>query len=108
MKRKSAAYKANNGSGSRRSNRTVLKVYRSYLFRNKDPVIDALRTVVSDAHMKYSEIHNVSNVSTTTLYGWFHGRVRRPQFATVAAVARSMGVTNIKFGRDGRPSLTTD
>jgi len=70
--------------------------YKSYLFVDKDPVIDALRTAVSGAKMKYSAIRNESGVSATTIHNWFHGKTRRPQFATVAAVARVLGKTTFK------------
>src|SRR5262249_4636293 len=67
----------------------TLRVYRSYNFIDKDPIIDELRTIVHG--IRYSEIHELSGVSTHALYGWFHGQTRRPQFATVMAVTRSLG-----------------
>lgn len=71
--------------------RGFLTPYKSYMFRAKDPVIDALRTVVQDSKMSYGAIHEASGVSTTAMYGWFHGKTRRPQFCTVKAVARACG-----------------
>ena len=73
------------------SKRTYLKPYKSYVFRDKDPIIDVLRTAVADSKRKYSAIQEDSGVSTTTLYNWFHGATRRPQFCTVNAVARALG-----------------
>lgn len=71
--------------------RGILKPYASYMFRDKDPVIDIMRTMVKDAGVKHSTIRANSGVSPATLRGWFHGKTRRPQFATVEAVARSLG-----------------
>jgi len=71
--------------------RTYLKPYKSYVFKDKDPIIDVLRTAVSDSKRKYSSIQADSGVSTATLYNWFHGATRRPQFCTVNAVARALG-----------------
>ena len=67
--------------------------YKSYLFRDKDPVIDQVRTAVEDSGMTFKEIHDASDVSTSTVYNWFYGNTRRPQFATVEAVARACGQT---------------
>ena len=79
--------------------------YKSYMFTDKDPVIDALRTAVSDAHVKYVTLHAESGVSATTISNWFHGTTRRPQFATTAAVARALGKKGIMFNRQGTPYL---
>lgn len=70
---------------------TVLKVYKSYNFVDKDPVIDKLRTVIAQEGESYTHLQKTSGVSTTTMYGWFNGRTKRPQFATVMAVFRAMG-----------------
>ncbi len=78
--------------------------YKSYMFRSKDPVIDALRTAVSDAKVKYSQLNRDSGVSSTTIHNWFHGRTKRPQFATVAAVAGALGKHTIKI-RNGKATL---
>jgi uncharacterized protein YerC len=61
------------------------------LFRDKDPVIDHLRTAVQKDGKSYNEIGLRSGVKGATLRNWFHGPTRRPQFATIAAVARSLG-----------------
>ena len=68
-----------------------LKPYKSYRFLTKDPIIDLTRTVVQDSGMSYVEIHEKSGVSTSTLYNWFHGQTKRPQFCTVNAVGRACG-----------------
>jgi transcriptional regulator with XRE-family HTH domain len=67
------------------------KLYKSYSFRDKDPIIDQMRTAVQDVGLSYGQIEGESGVSSSTMYNWFHGDVRRPQFATIAAVARAIG-----------------
>ena len=64
---------------------------KSYMFKNKDPVLDIIRTAVQDSGSSYQEIRDKSGVSTATLGHWFKGKTRRPQFATVNAVARALG-----------------
>ena len=68
-----------------------LKLYKSYSFKEKDPIIDKLRTIIQDEKVSYSTIHEESGVSMTTLYNWFNGATLRPQFASVMAVTRSLG-----------------
>lgn len=70
--------------------RTIL-AYKTYSFKDKDPVVDELRTIVQDSKASYTKIHEMSGVSTTTLYNWFDGPTKRPQYATVMAVARALG-----------------
>jgi transcriptional regulator with XRE-family HTH domain len=65
--------------------------YATYLFRDKDPVIDELRTMKQDAGVSDKEISETSGVSTTTLYNWFQGKTRRPQSSTTEAVGRALG-----------------
>lgn len=69
----------------------TLKLYKSYSFRNKDPIIDKLRTVIKDENENHDNISAKSGVSVQTLNNWFYGAVKRPQFATVMAVTRAMG-----------------
>lgn len=70
---------------------TTLRIYKSYSFRTKDPVIDELRTLIADEGARYSEVHEASGVATTTLYNWFKGPTMRPQSASIEAVGRSIG-----------------
>jgi transcriptional regulator with XRE-family HTH domain len=65
--------------------------YKSYSFVDKDPIIDRIRTIVADEGESYKEIQLRSSVSASTLYNWFEGDTKRPQFATIMAVARSLG-----------------
>lgn len=69
----------------------AIRTYKTYRFINKDPVIDELRTMVRDKKASYKQIHEDSDVATSTLHGWFKGKTRRPTHATVRAVMRSLG-----------------
>lgn len=69
----------------------MAKLYKSYVFRDKDPIIDATRTIVQASKKSYAEIGEASGVSPTTLNNWFQGTTRRPQFCTINAVGRALG-----------------
>lgn len=73
--------------------RGYLKPYKSYVFRDKDPIIDKVRTAVQDSGKTYKAVSEGSGVSTAAMSGWFNGKTRRPQFATVNAVLRAVGKT---------------
>jgi DNA-binding phage protein len=68
-----------------------VKLYNTYMFRDKDPVIDYLRTAKKRAGCSNGQVARDSGVSATTLHNWFDGKTRRPQFATVLAAARGIG-----------------
>lgn len=70
--------------------RTII-TYKTYSFKEKDPCIDQLRTIIADEKLSYSQIQEGSGVTYNTLYGWFYGKTKRPQHATVMAVARFCG-----------------
>src|SRR5262245_12475679 len=69
----------------------AIKTYKTYMFTDKDPAIDQLRTIVQDSGESYAKIHELSGVADSTLYNWFHGDTRRPQNASIEAVARALG-----------------
>lgn len=68
-----------------------LKPYATYVFVDKDPVIDKLRTIVQDSGETYKAVAERSGVSANTLTNWFNGATKRPQFASTMAVARALG-----------------
>jgi hypothetical protein len=79
----------------------TIQIYRTYAFKDKDPVIDKLRTLVDDEGEKHSKISEGTGVSTSTLHNWFHGPTRRPQHATIAAVASYLGYEMVFKKRRG-------
>jgi len=70
-----------------------LKLYRSYNFVDKDPVIDRIRTIFQKEHVDNKDAASISGVSQTTLFNWFDGKTKRPQYATIAAVTLALGYT---------------
>lgn len=65
--------------------------YLSYNFIDKDPIIDKLRTLITRDGYTYQQVAEKSGVTVQTMYNWFTGPTRKPQFATVMAVVRAMG-----------------
>lgn len=78
-------------SPKKRSHTPRVTVYTSYRFLDKDPIVDAMRTIIQDEGMKHTDIHANGGATAGTLNNWFYGSTRRPQFATIAATARALG-----------------
>lgn len=76
-----------------------VKIYGSYRFRTKDPVIDELRTLIQDhvgegqhiRHRHLSKVERDGGPSATASRNWFFGKTKRPQSAAVEAFGRSLG-----------------
>ena len=85
-----------------------MRLYKSYLFRSKDPVIDELRTIIQDqtgdqklSGATLSAIEDDGGPSLACMQGWFRGKTKRPQNCTVEAVGRALGMkrTWVKNGK---------
>jgi hypothetical protein len=73
------------------------KLYTTYMFRDKDPVIDYLREAKARVGISNSKIAKTSvGLSANTLHNWFEGKTRRPQFCTVMAAARGIGPEGVE------------
>jgi hypothetical protein len=81
----------------------IMKTYKTYVFRNQDPIIDELRTIVQASGLKRKQITDCG-VSSTTISNWFGKKTKRPQFATISAVALTCGAEGIRFV-DGKPEF---
>ena len=75
-----------------------MRLLKSYLFRVKDPVIDELRTIIQDktgdaklSRATLDEVAESGGPTTACMQGWFRGKTRRPQNATIEAAGRAMG-----------------
>lgn len=73
-----------------------IKVYGSYRFVTKDPVIDELRTMAQDVHgvLSYKTLRAIENnggPSVSSMGNWFFGETKRPQSSSVEAAGRAMG-----------------
>ena len=78
-----------------------LKLYAAYNFRGKDPAIDKLRTVVEDHFGKRVTTKDLKHIeenggpSTSAMHGWFFGKTRRPNNATLEAAGRVCGMERV-------------
>ena len=68
-------------------------MYTGYNFIDKDPEIDRLRAEIQRQRIAYKLVAERSGVSLKCLLGWFNGKTRRPQHATVMAVWAALGYT---------------
>jgi DNA-binding phage protein len=74
-------------------------MYGTYRFKDKDPVIDTVRTCVDiyaalrgmTFGQAVKSISKSSGVSADCMYRWFRGNTRRPQFCTIKAVVHATG-----------------
>lgn len=78
------------------------KLYGSYMFRSKEPVIDELRTLISDANggekltgKQLTRIERDGGPTASAMRGWFFGKTRRPQSAAVEAAGRALGFKRV-------------
>jgi hypothetical protein len=78
-----------------------MPIYKSYVFRDKDPAVDALRTVVEDhfgERVNYKSLKKITEgggPTVTCMGAWFFGKTKRPQNATLEAAGRAMGFERI-------------
>jgi len=84
----------------------TIGLYKSYVFKERDPIIDAFIALRSEAKVSYSQVQRKGGPAATTLSAWENGKTKRPQHATVAAAASAIGATGIMFG-GGKPYFIT-
>src|SRR5262245_7976535 len=79
-------------------------VYRSYRFITKDPICDAMRTLIRNEKLNNNQVHEISGVAAATVHGWLDGGTRRPQNVTVSAVSAALGYVRRDYF-DGRGNV---
>jgi len=80
--------------------------YKAYPFQEKDPILSVLWAIKRNQKIKDSEIKAAGGPATGTLRNWWpDGKTRRPQFATVAAAAIAMGLSDLPITSEGRQKL---
>jgi hypothetical protein len=70
-----------------------VRLYRTYSFIDKNPVIDRCRTILQDEGL-FDNLGVAAEIATlrkSTLKNWFFGETRSPQHASVAALLTSVG-----------------
>jgi hypothetical protein len=79
-----------------------MRLYKSYSFRAKDPVIDELRTIIQDqsgdqklSSPTLSQIEDDGGPTLSCMQGWFRGDTKRPQSATIEAAGRALGFKRV-------------
>ena len=83
-----------------------MKLYKSYMFRDKDPAIDELRTEVQKTHdspithQHLVEIEQDGGPATSTMRAWFFGKTKRPINATLEAAGRALGKKRVWVDMD--------
>lgn len=76
-------------------------LYKSYVFRDKDPAIDELRSVIQNGsngkltRKDLKEIEEGGGPTVGTCANWFFGSVKRPQNATLEAAGRALGYRRV-------------
>ena len=69
-----------------------VSIYRNYRFIDKDPTIDAMRTIIkSEEKLTNGAASAITGVAATTFAGWFDGATRRPNNATLTQAAAALG-----------------
>lgn len=68
-----------------------VKIYRTYRWIDKDPMIDALRTIAKDEGVNAHMGHQISGLAAATISKWFDGETKRPQNATATAFSAALG-----------------
>jgi hypothetical protein len=87
--------KANGHAGGR------MPIYKSYVFRTKDPAIDELRTLAEKHFGKrinskmLSQISEEGGPTPSCMRAWFFGATMRPKNPTLEAAGRAMGYRRV-------------
>lgn len=79
-----------------------MRLYSSYMFRDKDPAIDEIRTVMQRHYRKnnldkedYNDVAEQGGPTAGCIKAWFEGKTKRPQNATLEAAGRALGFERV-------------
>lgn len=90
-----------NGRHRNGTKRTALFHYRSYNFVDKDPVCYAVRDMIQEEGLKFSQVERLSGTMAATINNWINGDTRCPRFASVVAVASALGYSTLRIDKGG-------
>jgi hypothetical protein len=82
---------------ARRKGNGTSHTYGAYRFREKDPAIDEIRTLVEDyfgrrvSGKDLGAVSEAGGPASGTMAAWFFGKTRRPQSASLEAAGRAIG-----------------
>ncbi|HEX3412845.1 MAG TPA: hypothetical protein VHT00_14090 [Stellaceae bacterium] len=72
-----------------------IMTYRTYNWRQKNPVIDRVRTILQDEGLytkkKRATLHALTGVAVATYDGWFEGETKDPKHTTIMATLSALG-----------------
>jgi hypothetical protein len=82
--------------------RGPMRLYKSYMFTNKDPVIDEMRTLMQAQYgngkidtKAMQDVEDEGGPVANTMYNWFYGKTKRPQNASIEAAGRAIGMKRV-------------
>lgn len=73
------------------------RTYGSYLFRDKEPIIDETRTLFEDVfgervnNAMFRKVEASGGPTAGCMRGWFFGDIKRPKNETIEAAGRALG-----------------
>ena len=81
--------------------------YTTYNFTDHDPLIDVIDTAFQDAKRRdksitISKVSGKSRVAPATMTNWLSRKTKRPQAATLAAVAVALGMDTLPITPEAR------
>lgn len=79
--------------------------YDAYFFNTVDPILDLMISLKRNSGLSNKQVHEKGGPATSTLGNWDKKKVRRPQFATVAATGGALGLTSLPITSEGRQKM---
>lgn len=79
----------------------VPPIYKSYVFKDKEPVIDMTRTLLEDVYGErinnkmLAEVSKNGGPTVSCMRAWFFGDTKRPSNVTIEAAGRALGYERI-------------
>jgi len=84
-----------------------LRLYKAYVVRGKDPVIDEIKNIIENqvgdlSSTSLRDVQKSGGPAASTLRSWLFGKTRRPNNTTVEAAGRALGFKRVWV--DHRPN----
>lgn len=83
----------------------TISVYRSYNFKNKNPIIDLLRTIMQDLGWSCQKLADETGLSHSCVWQIFEGETCDPRHSTVARMAIAFGHADMAIAPEAKPKL---
>jgi transcriptional regulator with XRE-family HTH domain len=82
---------------------TKFQVYRrTYRWIDKDPICDAINSIITAERLKDRQVHELAGVTTQTIANWRRGATKKPRNDTLTCVSGALGyVRHDRLNRDG-------